>query len=58
MKLFAVAASMLLLVPFMTMMAEAFKHSVIAGRMGYKAGRIPKKPFATASSPIDGLIQF
>ncbi|HIP13478.1 MAG TPA: thiazole synthase [Arcobacter sp.] len=40
------------------MMAEAFKHAVIAGRMGYKAGRIPKKPFATASSPMDGLIQF
>ena len=40
------------------MMAEAFKNAVIAGRMGYKAGRIPKKPFATASSPMDGLIQF
>ena len=40
------------------MMAEAFKYSVISGRMGYKAGRIPKKPYATASSPIDGLIQF
>jgi len=40
------------------MMAEAFKHAVIAGRFGYKAGRIPKKPYATASSPIDGLIQF
>ncbi|MEA2018767.1 MAG: thiazole synthase [Campylobacterota bacterium] len=40
------------------MMAEAFKHAVIAGRMGYKAGRIPKKPYATASSPVDGLIQF
>jgi thiazole synthase len=39
-------------------MAEAFKHAVIAGRLGYKAGRIPKKPYATASSPVDGLIQF
>jgi len=39
-------------------MAEAMKYAVIAGRMGYKAGRIPKKPYATASSPIDGLIQF
>jgi len=39
-------------------MAEAMKHAVIAGRMGYKAGRIPKKPYATASSPVDGLIQF
>lgn len=40
------------------LMAQAFKNAVIAGRMGYKAGRIPKKPYATASSPIDGLIQF
>ena len=39
-------------------MAEAMKYAVIAGRMSYKAGRIPKKPYATASSPIDGLIQF
>ncbi|MGM0519147.1 MAG: thiazole synthase [Campylobacterota bacterium] len=40
------------------MMAEAMKHAVKAGRMSYKAGRIPKKPYATASSPVDGLIQF
>ncbi len=39
-------------------MAEAFKYATIAGRMSYKAGRIPKKPYATASSPVDGLIQF
>ncbi len=39
-------------------MAQAMKHAVIAGRMSYLAGRIPKKPYATASSPIDGLIQF
>ncbi|AXX91252.1 thiazole synthase [Malaciobacter molluscorum LMG 25693] len=39
-------------------MAEAMKYAVIAGRMGYEAGRIPKKPYATASSPVDGLIQF
>ncbi len=37
-------------------MAEAMKHAVIAGRMSYKAGRIPKRPFATASSPVDGMI--
>ncbi len=40
------------------LMAQAMKYAVIAGRMGYKAGRIPKKAYATASSPIDGLIQF
>lgn len=40
------------------MMAEAMKHAVVAGRMSYLAGRIPKRPYATASSPIDGMIQF
>jgi thiazole synthase len=39
-------------------MAEAMKHAVIAGRMSYLAGRIPKKPYATASSPVNGMIQF
>jgi thiazole synthase len=38
------------------MMAEAMKHAVKAGRMSYLAGRIPKRPFATASSPVDGMI--
>ena len=37
-------------------MAEAMKHAVISGRMSYLAGRIPKRPFATASSPVDGMI--
>ncbi len=36
-------------------MAEAMKHAVIAGRMSFEAGRIPKKPYATASSPIEGM---
>jgi len=40
------------------MMAEAMKHAVIAGRMSYLAGRIAKRPYATASSPVNGLIQF
>jgi thiazole synthase len=40
------------------LMAKAMKNAVIAGRDSYKAGRIPKKPYATASSPVDGLIQF
>jgi thiazole synthase len=39
-------------------MAEAMKHAVRAGRMSYLAGRIPKRPYATASSPVDGMIQF
>jgi len=40
------------------LMAEAMKNAVIAGRLSYLAGRIPKRPYATASSPIDGMIQF
>jgi thiazole synthase len=38
------------------LMAEAMKNAVKAGRMSYLAGRIPKRPFATASSPVDGMI--
>ena len=37
-------------------MAEAMRHAVIAGRMSYKAGRIPRKLYATASSPIEGML--
>jgi thiazole synthase len=37
-------------------MAIAMKHDVIAGRLAYKAGRIPKKLYAAASSPIEGMI--
>ena len=39
-------------------MAVAMKHAIMAGRLSYLAGRIPKRPYATASSPIDGMIQF
>ncbi|HDN94523.1 MAG TPA: thiazole synthase, partial [Nitrospirae bacterium] len=38
------------------MMAEAMKYGVIAGRLAYKAGRIPRKLYATASSPIEGML--
>jgi len=37
-------------------MATAMRHAVIAGRLAYKAGRIPKKLYATASSPIEGMM--
>ena len=37
-------------------MAEAMKYAVRAGRLAYEAGRIPKKLYATASSPLDGTI--
>lgn len=36
-------------------MAEAMKLAVEAGRLGYEAGRIPKKRYATASSPLEGI---
>ena len=37
-------------------MATAMKHAVIAGRLAYLAGRIPRKMYATASSPVDGMV--
>jgi thiazole synthase len=37
-------------------MAEAMKLAVKAGRLSYKAGRIPRKLYANASSPLDGMI--
>lgn len=37
-------------------MAEAMKYGVMAGRLAYLAGRIPKKLYATASSPIEGML--
>jgi len=40
------------------LMAEAMKDAIKAGRKSYLAGRIAKRPYATASSPIDGMIQF
>ena len=37
-------------------MAESMKLAVRAGRLAYLAGRIPRKAYATASSPIEGLV--
>jgi thiazole synthase len=37
-------------------MATAMKHAVIAGRLAYLSGRIPRKSYATASSPIEGMV--
>ncbi len=39
------------------MMAEAMRDAVVAGRRAFRAGRIPRKLYATASSPLDGLIE-
>jgi len=38
------------------LMASAMKHAVEAGRMAFRAGRIPRKRYATASSPTEGLV--
>jgi thiazole synthase len=38
------------------LMAHAMRLAVEAGRAAFKAGRIPRKRFASASSPLDGLI--
>jgi thiazole synthase len=38
------------------LMASAMKHAVLAGRQGYLAGRMPKRMYASASSPLGGLI--
>jgi len=37
-------------------MAEAMKYAVIAGRLAYVSGRIPQKMYATASSPVEGMV--
>ena len=38
------------------LMAEAMRLAVEAGRKAFLAGRIPKKLYATASSPLDGVL--
>jgi thiazole synthase len=40
------------------LMASAMKHACIAGRESYLAGRIAKRPYATASSPWEGVISY
>ena len=37
-------------------MAHAMRHACAAGRLAFRAGRIPKKLYATASSPEEGVI--
>jgi thiazole synthase len=38
-------------------MAEAMKYAVAAGRLAHLAGRMPKKLYATASSPMQGVVR-
>ncbi|MBH5334418.1 thiazole synthase [Streptomyces pactum] len=37
------------------LMAEAMRHAVAAGRLARRAGRIPRRHFAHASSPTEGV---
>jgi thiazole synthase len=39
------------------LMADAMRQGVEAGRKAFLAGRIPRKLYATASSPLQGMIE-
>ena len=39
------------------LMAEAMRQGVLAGRNAYLAGRMPRKLYATASSPLEGVVR-
>jgi len=39
-------------------MAHAMGRAIEAGRLAYLSGRIPKKLYATATSPWDGVISY
>ncbi len=38
------------------LMAAAFRAGVVAGRLAHRAGRMPKRPLARASSPLEGVV--
>jgi len=40
------------------LMARAMSHAIEAGRLSYRAGRIPRKLYASASSPVEGTIVY
>lgn len=40
------------------MMAHAMRNACLAGRQSYLAGRIPRRRYATASSPWEGIIGY
>ena len=39
-------------------MAHAMRHACMAGTLAYRAGRIAKKKYATASSPWEGVVSY
>jgi thiazole synthase len=38
-------------------MAEAMKYAVMAGRLAFLGGRMPRRLYASASSPLTGLVR-
>ncbi len=38
-------------------MAEAMKYGVMAGRLAFLGGRMPKRLYASASSPLTGVVR-
>jgi thiazole synthase len=40
-----------------TLMAEAMREATAAGRKAYLAGRMPKRLYAAASSPLAGVVR-
>jgi thiazole synthase len=39
------------------MMAEAMRYAVDAGRLAYLSGRMPRRLYASASSPLEGVVR-
>ena len=39
------------------LMAEAMRDAVVAGRKAHLAGRMPKRLYASASSPLAGVVR-
>jgi thiazole synthase len=38
------------------LMASAMRHAIVGGRQAFRAGRMPRRRYASASSPLDGLV--
>lgn len=38
------------------LMASAMRHAIVGGREAFRAGRMPRRRYASASSPVDGLV--
>jgi thiazole synthase len=38
------------------LMSSAMRHAIVGGRQAFRAGRMPRRRYASASSPLDGLV--